>query len=40
MCSAFEANKIAEMRKNQDCVLSGRMNCAKIEVMPRERPGG
>ena len=34
------ANQIAEMRKNQDCVLSGRMNCAKIEVLPRERLGG
>lgn len=26
------ANKIAEMRKNQDCVLSGRRNCAGISV--------
>ena len=31
------ANQIAEMRKTQDCVLSGRLNCAKIDVPPRER---
>jgi hypothetical protein len=31
------ANQIAEMRKNQDCVLSGRINCAKIAVPPPER---
>ena len=32
------ANQIAEMRRNQDCVLSGRLNCAKIDVLPREGP--
>ena len=26
------ATSIAELRKNQDCVLSGRRNCAPIEV--------
>ena len=26
------ANSIASMRKTQDCVLSGRRNCAPIEV--------
>jgi hypothetical protein len=26
------ADTIAEMRKNQDCVLSGRGNCAPIEI--------
>jgi hypothetical protein len=30
------ANKIAEMRKNQDCVLSGRIGCTHVEVPPRE----
>jgi hypothetical protein len=24
--------QIADMRKNQDCVLSGKRNCAQIEV--------
>lgn len=28
------ANTIAEMRRNQDCVLSGRRDCAKISVPP------
>jgi hypothetical protein len=26
------AMQIAEMRKNQDCVLSGRRNCAPIDL--------
>jgi len=26
------ANTIAEMRRNQDCVLSGRRNCANVSV--------
>ena len=30
-------DKIAEMRKYQDCYLSGRPNCAPIEVPPVER---
>jgi len=30
------ANTMAAMRKNQDCVLSGRRGCAPIEV-PKER---
>jgi hypothetical protein len=30
------AIKIAEMRKNQDCVLSGRRNCAQIDVKTTE----
>lgn len=29
--------QIAEMRKNQDCYLSGRRNCAPIEAPPTER---
>ena len=28
------ADRIAEMRKNQDCVLSGRRNCANVSVPP------
>jgi hypothetical protein len=31
------ATAIAEMRKNQDCVLSGRPGCTHIDVPPRER---
>jgi hypothetical protein len=34
------ANKIAEMRRNQDCVLSGRLNCARIDLPPSDRSGG
>jgi hypothetical protein len=30
------ANKIAEMRKSQDCVLSGRIGCTHVDVPPRE----
>ena len=29
------ASSIAEMRKTQDCVLSGRRNCAQVDVPPR-----
>jgi hypothetical protein len=29
------ANTIAEMRRNQDCVLAGRRNCAQVQVPPR-----
>ncbi|MGB9370237.1 MAG: hypothetical protein WCE79_29935 [Xanthobacteraceae bacterium] len=28
------ADTIAEMRRNQDCVLSGRRNCAHVNVPP------
>jgi hypothetical protein len=28
------ATSIAEMRRNQDCVLSGRRNCAQLNVPP------
>jgi hypothetical protein len=31
------AVSIAEMRKNQDCVLQGRPNCAKLNIPPAER---
>jgi hypothetical protein len=29
--------QLAELRKNQDCVLTGRRNCAPIEVNAPER---
>jgi hypothetical protein len=28
------ANKMAEMRKNQDCVLTGRRGCTPVDVPP------
>jgi hypothetical protein len=31
------ADKIAELRKVQDCYLTGRHNCAPIEVPPIQR---
>jgi hypothetical protein len=31
------ADTIATMRKNQDCVLSGRRNCTPIEAPPTQR---
>jgi hypothetical protein len=30
-------SQIADMRKNQDCVLSGRRNCTQIDVNALER---
>ncbi len=30
-------SKLADLRKAQDCVLSGRTNCALVELPPRER---
>ena len=32
------ANAIAELRSNQDCVFSGRHDCAHIDVPSRVRP--
>jgi hypothetical protein len=32
-------DKIVEMRKTQDCYLSGRRNCTPIEVPPMQRSG-
>jgi hypothetical protein len=34
---AWLAMQIAELRKKQDCVLSGRSNCAPIELKTPER---
>jgi hypothetical protein len=31
------AIQIADMRKNQDCLLSGRRNCAPVDVKALER---
>lgn len=31
------ANTMADMRKNQDCVLSGRAGCTPVDVPPRQR---
>jgi hypothetical protein len=30
------ATTIADMRRNQDCVLSGRRNCAQVNVPPAD----
>jgi hypothetical protein len=37
LAGVWIADKIALMRKNQDCVLSGRRGCTPVEVQPRER---
>lgn len=31
-CGVWLANTMAQMRKDQDCVLTGRTNCAEIKV--------
>jgi hypothetical protein len=31
------ANTMVNLRQTQDCVLSGRRNCAEISLPPRER---
>ena len=31
------ANTMAEMRKNQDCVLSGRRDCTPVNISPSPR---
>jgi hypothetical protein len=31
------AVSIADLRKNQDCVLMGRPNCAQVKIPPAER---
>jgi hypothetical protein len=31
------ANKIADIRKNQDCFLAGRPNCTPIDAPPMQR---
>src|SRR5271169_4472916 len=34
-CGIWLANTMTQLRKDQDCVLSGRTNCALIQVPPR-----
>lgn len=36
-CGYWLFDTLAEMRKNQDCVLSGRTNCMQIDVPPQTR---
>ena len=36
-CGYWLFDTLAEMRKNQDCVLSGRTNCIQIDVPPHAR---
>ena len=36
-CGYWLFDTLAEMRKNQDCVLSGRTNCMQIDVPPHTR---
>jgi hypothetical protein len=36
-CGYWLFDTIAEMRKTQDCILSGRTNCARIDVPPNAR---
>jgi len=35
-CGVWLANTMAQMRKDQDCVLTGRTNCAPIQI-PNDR---
>jgi hypothetical protein len=37
VAAVWLADQLAEMRKNQDCVLSGRPGCTKVDFPPRER---
>jgi hypothetical protein len=37
IAGAWLVIQLAEMRKNQDCVLSGRRNCNPIDVKAIER---
>jgi hypothetical protein len=36
-CGIWLANTMTEMRKNQDCVLTGRTNCAPIHLPAEPR---
>jgi hypothetical protein len=37
LAGGWLAIQIAEMRRNQDCVLSGRRNCAPIDAKALQR---
>jgi hypothetical protein len=36
-CGIWLANTMAQLRTNQDCVLTGRTNCAPIKVPTQPR---
>jgi hypothetical protein len=36
VCGYWLADTIAQMRKNQDCALSGRRNCTPVQVTPSQ----
>jgi hypothetical protein len=36
-CGLWLADTIAQMRKNQDCVLSGRRGCTPVEMPVKDR---
>ena len=36
-CGYWLFDTLAEMRKTQDCILSGRTNCARIDLPPNAR---
>jgi hypothetical protein len=36
-CGYWLFETLAEMRRTQDCILSGRTNCARIDVSPQSR---
>jgi hypothetical protein len=36
-CGYWLFDTLAEMRKTQDCILSGRTNCARIDLPPHAR---
>jgi hypothetical protein len=38
IAGAWLALQLADVRKNQDCVLSGRSNCMRIETTSPHRP--
>jgi hypothetical protein len=35
VCGIWIADTIAQMRKTQDCALTGRRNCAPVQTTPR-----
>jgi len=36
-CGVWLANTMAQMRRDQDCVLTGRTNCAPIQIFNDHR---
>jgi hypothetical protein len=37
LCGWWLADTLAQMRKNQDCALSGRRNCTPIDIPAKAR---